>query len=212
VQGYKHTTISFIIPVEDSDNKFVIGAGLKVVLIRWDGRSQEAQPELILGEVDLSKPDNRFNDAKADRKGRLWLGTMGPEDKTDVFVNKTGTFYRFDNMQNFVGIKMDIGISNGMAWNERAGKFYYIDSTSYDIKKFDYNEETGALSNERVLVNLKAEYDPLDFVADGMTIDTDGNLYVATFFGNRILKINPSGKIEKEIQIPTSQVRKKLQF
>jgi pyruvate kinase len=137
---------------------------------------------------------------------------MGPEDKTDVFVNKTGTFYRFDNMQNFVGIKMDIGISNGMAWNERAGKFYYIDSTSYDIKEFDYNEETGALSNERVLVNLKAEYDPLDFVADGMTIDTDGNLYVATFFGNRILKINPSGKIEKEIQIPTSQVRKKLQF
>lgn len=56
-------------------------------------------------------------------------------------------------------------------------------------------------------MNLKAEYDPLDFVADGMTIDTEGNLYVATFFGGRILKINPSGKIEKEIQIPTSQVR-----
>lgn len=145
VQGY-NTTISFIVPVEDTDDKFVIGAGLKVVLIKWDGVSQQAEAELVLGEVDMSKPDNRFNDAKADRKGRLWCGTMGPEDKIDVFVNKTGSFYRFDNVKTFVGVKSEIGISNGLTWNEKLKKFYYIDSTTYDVKEFDYDEETGDLS------------------------------------------------------------------
>lgn len=56
-------------------------------------------------------------------------------------------------------------------------------------------------------MNLKDKYDNITFVADGMTIDTDGNLYVATFFGSRILKINPkTEEIEKEIPIPTPQV------
>lgn len=55
-------------------------------------------------------------------------------------------------------------------------------------------------------MNLKAEYDPIDFVADGMTIDEEGYLYVATFFGSRVLKVSPNGQIIKEIPIPTSQV------
>ena len=56
-------------------------------------------------------------------------------------------------------------------------------------------------------MNLKDKYDNITFVADGMTIDTEGNLYVATFFGSRVLKINPKTKnIEMEISIPTPQV------
>lgn len=63
------------------------------------------------------------------------------------------------------------------------------------------------LANEQILLNLKDKYENITFVADGMTIDTEGNLYVATFFGSRVLKINPkTEKIEMEISIPTPQV------
>jgi sugar lactone lactonase YvrE len=44
-------------------------------------------------------------------------------------------------------------------------------------------------------------------VPDGMTIDTNGNLYVATFGGWTIYKINPTtNKIELEIKMPCEQV------
>jgi gluconolactonase len=40
-----------------------------------------------------------------------------------------------------------------------------------------------------------------------MTIDTEGNLYVATFGGYSVLKINPeSGQIVQDIKIPAEQV------
>jgi sugar lactone lactonase YvrE len=47
----------------------------------------------------------------------------------------------------------------------------------------------------------------VDYSADGMTIDEDGLLYVATFGGNKVLKINPSTKkIEAEVKMPVEQI------
>lgn len=127
--------------MEGSSDQFIVGAGLNVVLIKWDGKSTEATAEKILGEVDKKKTGNRFNDGKCDSKGRLWCGTMGPESKEDLFVFKSGTLFKLDN--DFVEMKGGIGISNGLIWNEKSKKFYYIDSTSLDIKVFDYDEESG---------------------------------------------------------------------
>lgn len=40
-----------------------------------------------------------------------------------------------------------------------------------------------------------------------MTIDSQGMLYVATFGGSKVLKVNPNtGKIDMEIKIPAEQV------
>lgn len=45
-----------------------------------------------------------------------------------------------------VSIKGNIGISNGLTWNEKTKKFYYIDSCDVNVKQYDYNLETGKLS------------------------------------------------------------------
>ena len=45
------------------------------------------------------------------------------------------------------------------------------------------------------------------YVADGMTIDENGFLYVATFGGSKILKIDPmTKKIADEIKLPVEQI------
>lgn len=46
------------------------------------------------------------------------------------------------------------------------------------------------LANERVLIDFKQNGERPGFVPDGMTIDADGNLYVATWGGSRIIKVN----------------------
>ena len=49
-----------------------------------------------LATVDEEHPTNRFNDAKCDRLGKLWGGTMGYEDKPGVFSPHMGSLYSYD--------------------------------------------------------------------------------------------------------------------
>lgn len=142
VDGEATTPISFMIPVESTTDEFVIGAGLRLLLIKWDGISSMATTIKTLGEVDHGT-ENRFNDAKVDPNGVLFCGTMGSEEKFDLFKNHLGSLYRFSVSTGFIEVKKNIGISNGLAWNESLKKFYYIDSVALDIKEFDWNPETG---------------------------------------------------------------------
>lgn len=62
-------------------------------------------------------------------------------------------------------------------------------------------------ANERVVIDFTINGERPEFVPDGMTIDTNGSLYVATFGGSKILKINPTtGAIELEIKFPAEQI------
>lgn len=54
-----------------------------------------------------------------------------------------GTFYRFTGKEQFVPLKNSIGVSNGLSWNEKTNKFYYIDSVDHDVKEFDYDPKSG---------------------------------------------------------------------
>lgn len=65
---------TFIIPVDGKKNHFVVGLGRKVLEIEWDGTQDAAKVLRTIVEVDFEDPHNRFNDAKADPRGRLFAG------------------------------------------------------------------------------------------------------------------------------------------
>ena len=68
-----------------------------------------------LCSVEPDKPDNRFNDAKCDRMGRLWVGTMGKIKVPGVLPEKQGNFYSYDGgMQHssYATIKIFVIIYN----------------------------------------------------------------------------------------------------
>lgn len=48
------------------------------------------------------------------------------------------------------------------------------------------------IANGRVVIDFKVNGQRPGFIPDGMTIDTDGNLYVALWAGSKVLKINPT--------------------
>lgn len=135
--------VSFIIPVANATDKYAIGIGHRVGIIRWDGKSPKACLESIALEVEHGRNDTRFNDAKADPSGRFYGGTMRLEALGSLFEIASGTFYRYTHDEGATELLHNIFISNGMTWDQKNNKFYYIDSGIMDVKEFDYDPKSG---------------------------------------------------------------------
>ncbi|XP_031628235.1 regucalcin-like [Contarinia nasturtii] len=204
--------VGFIIPVANTTktcdfDEYAVGLGRRVGIVHWDGKTRKALLGPIAFEVEDDQPDNRFNDAKADPVGRFYGGTMRIESKGDISEVASGKFYKYIKGDGVYELIPNIFISNGMAWNEIENKFYYIDSCRFDIREYDWDPSTGDISNERVAIDFKVNGKNTGFFPDGMTIDTDGNLFVAAFGGSKVLKVDSKkGKVVLEIPIPAEKV------
>ncbi len=72
--------VTFVIPLVKSEpNQFLIGLGRQVANLTWNHQVSNVHTLLRVCTVDDDRPDNRLNDAKVDREGRLWAGTMAVE-------------------------------------------------------------------------------------------------------------------------------------
>lgn len=69
-----------------------------------------------------------------------------------------------------------------MAWSADRKKFYFSDTLQYAVFSYDYDLETGEISNRQIL--FKPEEN--NGLTDGMCIDADDNLWVAFWGGSRI--------------------------
>lgn len=136
--------IGFFIPVNGTTDEFVIGARRRVLLIKWDGKSGQATIAKVLAEIDQGHEGNRCNDGKVDPSGVLFFGSMGDES-LDLAKNRHGAFYRYSKETGAVQLKTNIGISNGLTWDVKRKKFYYIDSKTRDVKEFDYDKATSGI-------------------------------------------------------------------
>ncbi|XP_063826542.1 regucalcin-like isoform X1 [Ostrinia nubilalis] len=196
---------TFIIPVEGRPHHFVVGLNRKVVEIQWNGHENAARVLRTVAEVDHENPNNRFNDAKADPRGRLFAGTMGHEYEPGKFDLKKGALYRIDPDASVHKLADNIDISNGLCWDVKEKAFYFADSFEYTIRRYDYDIETGNISNPTTV--FKYADHGLAGIVDGMTIDTDGNLWVANFDNHQVIKIDPrTSKLLQTVRLPPLQV------
>lgn len=151
----------------------------------------------VLKEIPENKILNRFNDAKCDKLGRLWAGTI-----TDNFSVSPGGFYRIDNDLTVHKVMTGIGCSNGLCWSSNSKKFYYIDTPALKLRSYDFDLDSGKLSNESVLL----EYPKPKGYLDGMTIDEEDKLWISIWGGSKIIRFCPhSKKVIGEISVNAKQ-------
>lgn len=200
--------IAPVILVQDKPNHYVVGSGNKLLLVSWDGRSEKGTLIKTVYDLGESEKHVRFNEGKVDPTGRLYAGTMQLDSLGDPFQQHEGKLFRFDGKVGgeFRMVKDKISISNGLAWIQGTNKLYYIDTAALDIKEYDVLEN-GDLQNETVMFDWRVNGEGPGYFGDGMTNDEDGNLYIATWGGSKVQKINPrTKKVEMEIAIPAKYV------
>jgi D-xylonolactonase len=150
--------------------------------------------ETILEEIPEER-DSRFNDVFADPEGRVYCGTMGTS-------TRKGRLYRLDPDRTLTVMLEGIGVSNGMGLTLDRKQMYYTDSLARQIYLFDYDQATGALSNQRVFVDCNDE----PSLPDGMTVDAQGNVWSARWDGYCLVQYAPDGRELQRIQFPTKKV------
>lgn len=139
---------------------------------------------------------NRFNDGKCDPRGRFVAGTMNLNEK-----DSTGSLYSF-NGESIAKLLSNVTISNGLTWNPDGKTFYYIDTPTRVVQAFDYDLDSGAIANPRVTVTIPASLG----WPDGMTSDSQGNLWIAMWGGAQVTKWNPhTGQLLEQIPVPALQ-------
>ena len=160
----------------------------------WSG-SGEA-PVLVASQLGEAKL--QLNDCIADPKGRLLAGSCfySPSEKYPL-----GHLFCVENDGSVKILDDGFHLSNGLCFSPDARTLYFADSAQRKIFAYSYDPETASASNRRVFVQL----DPTAGLPDGLTVDAEGFVWSAEWYGGCVARYDPDGKLERRISLPAKQ-------
>ncbi|KZS38133.1 hypothetical protein AWE51_18995 [Aquimarina aggregata] len=177
---------------KDYDLLICEGAAGKINKRSVDGTILET-----LAATYQNKRFNNPNDLCVDKHGGIYFtdptwGTQYQSSNNLYYRNKNGVITQLDSFGN--------DKPNGVIISPNGKYLYLNNSWSTTIYRYDINQETGALSN-RIDFATIIDPDGLDITgADGMAVDTKGNLYVTAKFTVQVFDTN--GKPSTTINFP----------
>lgn len=161
---------------------------------RLDPASGETAP---LAAPETDRPDNRFNDGRCDRQGRLWTGTMHRSAREPA-----GSLWRVDPDGACRAVATGIRVPNGIAAEPAGARLYFADSPHGTVDVFDLDPESGTATGRRVF----AAADVAPGYPDGATVDAEGFYWSARWMGGCVARIAPDGRLDRTVALPVSRV------
>ena len=157
----------------------------------------DLDPLIILPIADPQPdhPQNRMNDAKADRAGRIFAGTKAEDGLA------SGALFRLDCDRCVTEVDSGYHIANGPAISADGRFLFHTDSALNQIFRLDILPD-GTLGPRHLFL----EFAPGWGSPDGMTIDADGHLWVAHWGGSRVSRFRPNATLDRAIALPASQI------
>ncbi len=133
-----------------------------------------------------------INDGIADPAGRLLVGSSFLNPAQDYPLGKLYAV-AIDGALSIV----DDGfhLANGMGFSVDGRTFYATDSILRSIYAYDYDASTGTVSRKRVLVKVP----DCEGLPDGLTVDAEGFIWSAQWFGGCVCRYDPDGRLERRV-------------
>lgn len=149
----------------------------------------------LLDELD-GKPINGINEMWPDGTGGMYIGTNDIEQIILGQDTRPTALYRLTADREVIKLAEGIGFTNGIAFDPERRKFYCND-TFHCTWSFDVADDL-TLSNKQCLL----EKDD----ADGMSLDSEGNVWITGFRSNFLTRIAPDGTSLPRIQTPPGSI------
>ncbi len=170
-----------------------VAVALRASIHCLDPRDGSLRPLLTL---ERDRPNNRLNEAKCDRQGRLWCGSMW-----DFGVQTAGSLYRIDANLRVSTVRSQVTIPNGIAFSPDGDQMVFVDTAKGAIEVAPYDTATGQPGDWRTLVEAGAAPGK----PDGSTVDSEGCLWSARYGGGCVARFTRDGKLDRLIKLPVSQ-------
>ncbi|MBA3962183.1 MAG: SMP-30/gluconolactonase/LRE family protein [Chthoniobacterales bacterium] len=140
-----------------------------------------------------------INDVVATANGGAYATIFGPYADPPIPTELIGkVLYLAPNGEKWVEVAGDLNYANGVGVSPDQKTLYVSQTVGNCILKFTINSD-GSLSHRSnfALLNLLTPNKNKSWWLgpDSMKIDPKGNMYVAQWFGGKILKISPEGKL-----------------
>ncbi len=180
-------TVGAIAPVQDDDG-WIVAAGQGLMHLSAQG---DLQPI-----AEFAPEGTRMNDGACDPQGRFWVGAVAED-----FHPGGGALYRLSGDGQIELVLGDLTISNGLGWSPDGATMYLADSGPRVIHAFEFHAETATISNGRVLATLPQEVG----APDGLTVDANGDIWVAIYGGGRVHRYASNGLLREVLRVPTPQ-------
>lgn len=152
----------------------------------------------IESEVPELPPAHRFNDGFCGPDGHPWVGSAALDDSRG-----TAALYRADASAALHIVRRGITLSNGLGWSPDGTQFYYVDSLAYTLEVFEYDSRNHILGEPKTLRTFPRDQG----LPDGLSIDAEGQIWLAVWGGSAVLRIDSStGEILEQVDLPVTQV------
>lgn len=154
---------------------------------------------LRLAELEGISASCRWNDAKVDPQGRAWVGLMEMREERQ---SGAGALYLLDRLRGLECQIDGLTIPNGTDWSPDSRTMYFVDSPTRVISARAFSPESGQLGHPQQLVDLAGYVG----VPDGLTVASDGSIWVAFWEGSAVRGFDVDGQLLAEVLLPVSQV------
>ena len=149
-------------------------------------------------------PASRFNDGVTDPRGRFWAGTTDESAGDEA----RGRFYRLDTDGRVTSFFDRYYMTNGLAFSP-AGRVMYFSDSAPGVRKLwrcDYDPDAGMPGPPELFFDT-AE---VRGRPDGGTVDAEGCYWMAGVGGWQLLRLTPSGKIDRIVDLPVERPTKPM--
>lgn len=190
--------VSAFIPTIKGDALVTLASGV----YRLDLSSAADHPALTLFCVADPVAGNRANEARCDRQGKLWLGSM--QNNLDAeggdlpIERRSGGLFTVDAQARIRHLLSDQGIVNTLLWTRNNEAVLTADSLDGVIYRYPLLAD-GALGERSVWADKHVRGDP-----DGSAMDAQGYVWNARWGGHCIIRFAPDGSVDRVMEVPVS--------
>jgi gluconolactonase len=185
--------ISVFVEPSGHANGLMVQGG-RLLACQMDGRlasiDLESKEVEILADGYEGKRFNAPNDLVIDRSGGIYFTDPHFRAPDPLPQGKTAVYYR-DAGGKVTRLLDDLAAPNGVILSPDEKTLYVIPSMQKEMMAYPV-ESAGKLGEGRVFCTLEQAEEGENRGGDGLTIDTEGNLYITSGLGLQVF--NPEGK------------------